>query len=106
MKTARITKIEIDNGVSSITFNLGRNESPSDYELAQLGEYLQLISEFEDMAMFNGETALKVGDSITDDEGGQPIIGEVRSEAEQKSFSILKESDHRKAFAEKHGLDW
>lgn len=102
MKTAKIAKIEVDNGVSSITFTIGRNESPSDYDLTQLGEEMQLISEFEDMAMFNGETALKVGDSITDEQGGSPLIGEVRTEAEKKSFTIVKDSDYRDAFFDKH----
>jgi hypothetical protein len=102
MKIAKITKIEVDNGVTAVTFGINsRQNSPSDFDLEQLGSEMSFLMEFNDMAMFNGETNLKVGDSITDEKGGQPIIGEVRGEAVKKSFSIVKENDYRDAFRQK-----
>ena len=107
MKIAKITKIEVDNGVTAVTFGINsRQNSPSDFDLEQLGSEMSFISEFNDMAMFNGETNLKVGHSITDEKGGQPIVGEVRGEAVKKSFSIVKESDYRDAFEDKNYGDF
>lgn len=101
MKILKIKKIEVDGDVAAVTFQKGRNDYFCDFDLNQLGEDVQILSTCEDMVMALGVT-LKVGDSITDEQGGQPVLGEVRGDAIQKNMSIVKESDYRDAYQEKH----
>lgn len=101
MRTAKITKIESDNECHSITFANQNDVEGGDFDLDQLGTDILFISGFGDMIMVSGCVTLKPGDSITDEFGGQPILGEVRGQAIKKDFSIKKDSDYRAAFHQK-----
>ena len=102
MKTLKIKKIEVDGDVAAVTFQMARGQYAEDYDLAQLGEDTSVLSSIEDMVMVSGTVTLKVGDSITDEKGGQPVLGVVRGEAQKINMSIVKESDYRDAFQQKH----
>ncbi len=100
MKTLRIRKIEVDGDCFAVTFAMNRGDYFCDFDLNQLGSDVQILSTCDDMVMAVG-VDLKVGDSITDQQGGQPVLGAVRGEAQPKNMSIVKESDYRDAFRQK-----
>lgn len=101
MKTLQIKKIETDTEFSSIEFVGGVETDGSDFDLEQLGTDIVFISSGFGCVMVSGTVTLKAGDSITDDFGGEPVIGTVRREAIHKNMSIVKESDYRDSFAQK-----
>lgn len=102
MKTLRITKIETDSDFSSVTFAGGVETDGTDFDLSQLGTDIAYINAGFGSIEVAGTVTLKVGDSITDEFGGQPIFGAVRKEATHKNMSIF---EHRaeNAMKEKRG---
>src|ERR1700722_147547 len=86
MKTLLIKKIEVDSGCWSVTFQGARDLEKGEMDYDQLGKEICFISGFQDQIMVTGEVILKAGDSITDDFGGQPILGAVRREAVKADF--------------------
>lgn len=100
MKTLKITKIETDGDFSSVEFG-GVETEGKDFDLEQLGTDIVFINCGFGAVQVSGTVTLKVGDSITDEFGGQPVIGAVRGNAIHKNMSIVKESDYRDAFLNK-----
>ena len=49
-------------------------------------------------------TDLEVGDSITDEFGGQPVIGEVHGPSEESYIVTRKQNDYRDAFQNKRHI--
>jgi len=101
MKTLKIKKIEQDSDFFSIEFERSVETDGSDFDLDQLGTDIVFISSGPGYVMVVGNVTLKAGDSITDDFGGQPVLGATRTENVQKNMSIVKESDYRDAFRQK-----
>lgn len=101
MKTLQITKVERDGDIFAVTFALGWNQYASDFDLQQLGNDILVLSSIEDQVMVSGEVTLQAGDSITDEIGGQPVIGVNRQAVIVKDMSIRKESDYRDSFRQK-----
>lgn len=90
-----------------VTLAIDRRDDPQNYDLKQLGEDLPLegwaFSSYENSLMFQrGTVALRPGDSITDQKGGLPIIGEVRGIIAEKSFSLVKDHDYRDVATRKY----
>lgn len=105
MKSLQIKKIEVDGDCWSITFaGLKREIEKGDFDLQQLGVDICYISSFGDMIMVAGTVTLKAGDSITDDFGGDAIIGANRAEAIKKDFGAAYRPtvDYRDAFVFQH----
>lgn len=78
MNTAKIIKLEIgEYGFCSVNLQWNdKSMSVGDFDLSQLGE---VQSSGDDSAgrgwvTFTNEDPLKIGDSITDEEGGEPVI--------------------------------
>lgn len=90
MKTLKITKIETDSDFSSVTFAGGVETDGTDFDLAQLGTDIAYINTGFGSIDVAGTVTLKVGDSITDEFGGQPIFGEVRKDATHINMSIFE----------------
>lgn len=103
MKTLKIKKITTDNDFSSVEFVGDVETEGNDFDLSQLGENIVFINCGFGSVEVSGTVTLKVGDSITDEFGGQPILGAVRTDAIKKNMSIVAESDYRDTFSEKHG---
>lgn len=105
MKTLKIKKLEMDRGGDcyAVTFETREEIGKDDFDLDQLGSDITYISSFRDMVMVAGNVTLKAGDSITDDFGGEPIIGETRKDAEKKDFGAAYRplEDYRDAFQQK-----
>ena len=101
MKTLKIKKIETDTDCSSIEFVGGAETDGTDFDLGQLGTDIVFVSSGFGCVMVAGKVTLKVGDSITDDFGGEPVIGAMRGEAILKNFSTRSDSDYRDAFQQK-----
>ncbi len=104
MKTLKIQKVEIcaeDENLVSVHFACPYNTYPEDFDLGQLGDVSQIGESTCGMVMVSGAVVLKAGDSITDEFGGQPIIGSIRTEAVKKNFAIKKSADYRDVFEAK-----
>lgn len=103
MKTIQIKKIEVDGDCYSVTFDTREEISKTDYDLDQLGPDIAHLSSFGDMIMVAGKVTLKAGDSITDDFGGEPIIGENRKDAVKTDMgkAYRPHVDYRDAFQQK-----
>jgi len=103
METLKIKKIQVDNDCASITFDTREEIGKEDFDLDQLGTDIVYLSSFGDMIMIAGTVTLKAGDSITDDFGGEPIIGENRKEAQKADFGAAYRPtvDYRDAFQNK-----
>lgn len=100
MKTAKIVKRESVNGGAMITlsFTLQAGESMEDFDIQQVGGYVLNSGGRSSIGYVNTtESDLQVGDSITDEQGGEAIIAnehgnEVATEIEGK------QADYRDAF--------
>jgi hypothetical protein len=101
MKTLKITKIETDNDFSSVTFAGGAETDGTDFDLSQLGTDIVYINAGFGSVDVAGTVTLKVGDSITDEFGGEPVLGAVRKDATHKNMSIF---EHRAEDAMKEKL--
>lgn len=101
MTTLKIKKIEQDGDFYSVEFAGGIETDGSDFDLGQLGTDIVFINSGFGAVQVAGTVTLRPGDSITDEKGGSPILGEVRGNAIQKDMSIKKESDYRDAFRQK-----
>lgn len=101
MKTLKIKKIEQDTDFFSITFEGGFVTEGTDFDLDQLGTDIVFINCGFGSVSVAGNVLLKAGDSITNDFGGEPVLGEKRSENVQKNMSIIKENDYRDVFEQK-----
>ena len=104
MKTLQIKKIEVDGDCYSVTFNTREEIGQEDFDLDQLGPDIAYISSFGDMIVVDGKVTLKAGDSITDDFGGEPIIGDVRKDAVKTDMgkAYRPTVDYRDAFKDQH----
>ena len=103
MKTLKITKIETDGDFSSVEFG-GVETEGNDFDLEQLGTDIVFINCGFGAVQVSGTVTLKVGDSITDEFGGQPVIGAVRGNAIKKNMSIVSAYSAEDAYKEKNGL--
>lgn len=108
MKTLKIKKVQVDvgGGCYSVTFETREEIEKDDYDLDQLGSDITYISSFSDMIVVAGNVTLKAGDSITDDFGGDPIIGANRKDAEKADFGAAYRPivDYRDAFQNKRHI--
>lgn len=106
MKTLQIKKIEVDGDCYSVTFNTRETISKEEFDLDQLGPDICYLSSFGDMIMVTGKVMLKAGDSITDDFGGDPIIGEIRADAIETDMgkAYRPTVDYRDAFQNKRHI--
>lgn len=102
MNTLKIKKIEQDGDFFSVEFENGFETEGDDFDLEQLGTDIVFINCGFGAVQVSGSVTLKAGDSITDEFGGAPILGAKRVENVQKNMSIVKESDYRDAYQEKH----
>jgi hypothetical protein len=113
MNTARITKIEKSDDLYFVTLKT-EGDLYAEFDAEQLafdgenwGEIsIQNSDTFgsEILITVSGEMGLKVGDSITDEAGGLPILGTVRGEAEQYQPLKRLTPSLEEVYCEKHGL--
>lgn len=103
---ATIIKKEIDRngGVHTLSFKLAAGQCLADFDLEQVGgSILGTGCERGTAFVVSTETNLEVGDSITDQFGGCPIIAETHGQSEsitiKNAFGTIV--DHRDAFAQK-----
>lgn len=103
---ATITKLEIgDYGFCSADLTFDAGMSVEDFDLSQLGEVNSSGTDGSGRGWvtFSNEEPLKIGDAITTEIGGDPIISTSGKVGSVMKVAARAEGDYRNAFADKHG---
>lgn len=104
MNKAHIKKIQTDGDCFSVEFAFEKGVNFEKFDFQQIGGIgdewakVTIISVKESApntgwAFISGDVKLKVGDSITDEEGGDAIKGDAQGEAEAKTFDFTAEKE-------------